>query len=100
MTDIKIDSNNIEKSGIDFLKLVAEYNQLYNDMFKQIASINKDANIWKGLAANKYVERVMSQKADFIKLDQVLKKYGEILVIASESYDGAIKKSDIGGLTL
>lgn len=99
MIDIKIDSNTIEKSGVDFLKLVAEYNQLYNDMFNKIVSINKEGNIWKGSAANAFVERVMNQKTDFIKIEESLKKYGEILVIASENYEAAIKKSDIGGLS-
>lgn len=90
MARVKVDGNKLVECGEEIIRLTNEYNQLINDLFAKITSIQ--ATAWTGNGASKYVARVRQEKNNYVVFGNCIRSYGSAIKNAGQNFNYIIDK--------
>lgn len=93
MAYIKTDTTKLKEHGENINKLVDEYDDIINDLFKKIKQSNKENGAIFSTSADAYIEALMKRKEKYVNLGKNLKKYGNSLILYANSLELS-KKGD------
>ncbi len=92
MAEVKVSTSDIIACGDNILDLCKQYDEQISNLFESLSKLNDGA--WSGSAADAYVARLKSDKAEFVCFGDYLKYYGKNVKKIGESFDSMIKKWD------
>lgn len=90
MAEVKVSTSEIVACGDNILALCKQYDEQINNLFDSLDKLNDDA--WSGTAADTYVARLKSDKAEFVTFGDYLKYYGKNVKKIGESFGTMINK--------
>lgn len=91
MANLIVDTDKLNDSGQDILRLTKELNEEFNAMFTRISNISSNTMEWVGTSANDFIRRANIEKIQYAKLINTLNKYGNHLLVAADKYQNDIK---------
>lgn len=87
MSKLIVDTNKLLTSGNDIISLTRELNEQVNMLFSRISNMNSNTLEWVGASADEFIRQANIQKSQYIKMIQILNKYGNVLKNAANYYE-------------
>lgn len=87
MSKLIVDTNKLLTSGNDIISLTRELNEQINILFSRISNMNSNTLEWVGASANEFIRQANIQKSQYVKMIQILNKYGNVLKNAANYYE-------------
>ena len=92
MSSLIVDTAKLSESGQDILTLTNELREEFDALFTRISNMSTKTLEWVGTSSEDFIRRTNIEKIQYIKLIEILKKYGSILINAASSYESVIKQ--------
>lgn len=89
---IDVNTNRLREAGNDILSLTSEINEIYNDMFSLIENMPTKTGEWQGGSALDFAATAKKDKANYINLNNDVKKYGNYLINYANKLDSTISR--------
>lgn len=92
MYSLNVDTNSLKESGQDIISLTSELNEEFQALFSRISNMNNRTFEWVGSGADEFIRRTNIEKVQYLRLINVLKKYGKILIDVANEYEIVAKQ--------
>ena len=89
---IDVNTNKLREAGNDIISLTNEINEIYNDIFSLIGDMPTKTGEWQGSSAVGFTMAAKIDKANYVMLNNDVKKYGNYLINYANKLDSKISR--------
>ena len=92
--DVKVDSNALEKNGLEIIELISTYKETIDELYSMINNMPNKTFEWVGQGSINYVNKFNQEHKYFIDINDLFVKYGQFLIDYSNEIERISKRYD------